>query len=112
MVGFFRLIQSPLHCYSTKSARKNPHCTVRTDQGGELGLSHEFKNMVVAENFTLETTGADASAQNTIAEIPNKYLGNMVRSMLHAVDIGPKYWSFTLRHAIYVKNRLYHAFIK
>ena len=41
---------------------KNPHRTVRTDQGGELGLSHEFQNMIAEENFTLETTGADASA--------------------------------------------------
>ena len=91
---------------------KNPHRTVRTDQGGELGMSHEFQKMVANENFSLEVTGADASAQNAIAESPNKHLANMMRCLLHAADLGPEYWSFALRHAVYIKNRIPHAFIK
>ena len=91
---------------------KNPHRTVCTDQGGELGLSHICQNMVASEHFTLETTGADALVQNGITESPNKYLGNMMRCMIHTVDLGAEYCSFALRHTIYVKNRLPHAFIK
>ena len=91
---------------------KNPHRTVRTDQGGELGRSHAFQAMVVDEVFTLEMTGADASAQNAYAESPNKYLANMMRCVLHAVDLGPEYWSFALIHSVYIKNRLPHTFIK
>ena len=95
-----------------KFKSKNPHRTVRTDQGGELGLSQDFQKMVANENFTLEVTGADASAQNAIAESPNKHLVNMMRCLLHAADLGPEYWSFALRHAVYVKNRIPHKFIK
>ena len=51
----------------------NKHRTVKTtDQGGELGRSTLFQNMVNNEDFTLQMTGADASAQNAIAESPNK----------------------------------------
>ena len=35
-----------------------------------------------------------------------------MQRMLLAADLGPEYWSSALRHAIYVKNRLQHAFIK
>ena len=91
---------------------KNRHRTVRTDQGKELGKSKNFQDMVDKEGFTLELTGSDASAQNAIAESPNKYLGNMMRCMLHAADLGPEYWSFALIHAAYIKNRLPHTAIK
>ena len=47
--------------------------------------------MVDKEGFTIELTRSDSSAQNVIAESPNKYLGNMIRSMLHAADLGPEY---------------------
>jgi len=65
---------------------------VRTDQGGKLGLSYEFQDMLVEEGFNLEVTGADISVQNVIAESPNKYLGTMMRCILHATDLGPEYW--------------------
>ena len=79
-----------------KFKSKNPHRSVRTDQGKELGKSAKFQKMVHEEGFALELTGADASAQNAIAESPNKYLGNMMRCLLHAADLGPEYWSFAL----------------
>ncbi len=53
---------------------KNPYRTVRTDQGKELGKSTAFQKRVSDEGFTIELTGADASAQNAVAESPNKYL--------------------------------------
>ena len=89
----------------------NPHRTVRTDQGGELGKSKLFQTMVDKELFALELTGADASAQNGVAESPNKYLGNMMRCMLHSAGLGPEYWSYALIHAVYIKNRLPHTHI-
>ena len=89
----------------------NPHRTVRTDQGKELGKSKAFQDMVVKEGFTLELTGADASAQNAIAESPNKYLANMMRCLLHAENLGPEYWSFALTHAVFIKNRIPHSSI-
>lgn len=66
--------------------------------------------MVDKEIFTLELTGADASAQNGIAESPNKYLANMMWCLLHTAGLGPD-WSYALIHAVYVKNRLPHSYI-
>ena len=68
--------------------------------------------MVADVDFVLEVTGSDASAQNALAESQNKYLANMMRCILHAADLGPEYWSFGLRHAVYIKNRLPHVYIK
>ncbi len=67
--------------------------------------------MVHDEGFALELTGADASAQNGIAESTNKYLGNMMRCLLHAADLGPEYCSFALLHAVLIKNRIPHTVI-
>ena len=62
--------------------------------------------MVTLEDFTLELTGVDSSAQNSIAESPNKYLAIMMRCLLHSANLGPEYWSHSLIHATYIKNRL------
>ena len=62
--------------------------------------------MVTLEDFTLELTGVDSSAQNGIAESPNKYSANMMRCLLHSTNLGPEYWSYALIHATYIKNRL------
>ena len=68
--------------------------------------------MVDKEKFTLEMTGSDASAQNGMAERPDKHLGNMIRCLLHTADLGPEYWSYALLHAVYMKNILSHSHIK
>ena len=68
--------------------------------------------MIQKEHFFLEMTGADALAQNAIAESPNKYLANMMRCLLHASNLGLEYWSFTLIHDFYIKNRLPYCFTK
>ena len=86
---------------------KNPHRTVRTDQGGELRRSHAFQAVIVEEEFTLEMKGADVPAQNAYAEILN-----MMHCILHKADLGPEYWSFALIHSVYINNRLPHTFIK
>ena len=90
----------------------NPNRTVRTDQGGELGHSSAFSKMLVECDYTLEETGPDASAQNGLAERPNRTFGQMMRCMLHSAELGPEFWSYALIHAVYIKNRLYHNSIK
>ena len=68
--------------------------------------------MLIEEGFRLELIGSDISAQNFITDSPNKYLGNMMRCLLHAADLGLEYWSLALPHAIYIKNRVPHSLIK
>ena len=89
----------------------NPHRTVRVDQGGDLGQSHEFKTMIADAQFSLEVTGNDASASNGMAENPNKMLGQMMRCILHSYELGPEYWSWALTQAVYIKNRIPHQSI-
>jgi hypothetical protein len=80
----------------------NPHSTVRTDQGGELGKSQNFATAVAQCGFSLELTGSDASAQNSLVENPNQTLGQMMHCMLHSAKLGPEYWSFALTYAAYI----------
>ena len=95
-----------------KFKSSNKHRTIRTDQGGELGHSTKFAEMVAECGFTLEETGADASSQNGMAERPNRTYGEMMRCMLHSSELGPEFWSFALIYAVYIRNRLPHTSIK
>ena len=85
--------------------------TITTDNGKELGASAKFRNMLMEDNieYTLKTTGAYSSAQNGLAEKPNQDLGRMMRSLLYSAGLGSEYWSYALRHSVYLKNRLPHA---
>ena len=67
--------------------------------------------MVTDEGYILELTRAEASAQNGLAESPNYVLVQMMRCALYSADLGPEYWSYALRLAVYVKNRLPHTSI-
>ena len=93
---------------------KNSYKTITTDMGGELAKSTAFKNMLLETdvNYMLKTTGAHSSAQNGIAEKPNQDLARMMRSMLYGAGLGSEYWSYALRHAVYLKNRLPHTALK
>ena len=68
--------------------------------------------MLAEEGFHLEVTGAESLSQNSIAEAPNRTFAQMMRCALYSADIGPEYWSYALRLAVYIKNRLPHASIK
>ena len=63
----------------TKFKASNPHRTVRTDQGDELGGYIAFKQLLAHDDlqFSLELTGADVSAQNGRCENPNKTYGQI-----------------------------------
>ena len=83
---------------------------VRCDQGGELAKSKQFRNVVQLEGYSVEPTGSDNSSQNGIAERPNRTFGNMMRAMLLNAGLPSKYWSYALIQAVFVKNRLPHAY--
>jgi hypothetical protein len=53
-------------------------------------------------NYQLRTTGAHSSAQNGLAEKPNQDLARMMRSMLYGTGLGSKYWTYALRHVVYL----------
>jgi hypothetical protein len=82
-----------------------------TDEGGELWGSHELQKAIRDAGYIMEPTAPDASFQNGVAERPNHTLANMMRSMLHAVHLGPEYWCWAMLHAVYLKNQLLHQTI-
>ena len=84
------------------------HGTIKTDQGKELGWSESFAKMVSESKYSLELTGANASAQNALAEKPNQDLGRMMNCLLHGAGLSGKHWSYVLRHSVYLKNHLCH----
>ena len=58
--------------------------------------------MVKDEGYTLQTTGSYSSAQHGLAEKSNQDLATIVRSLLHGAGLGSEYWSYALRHAVYL----------
>ena len=66
--------------------------------------------MVQQEGYSVEPTGSDNSSQNGIAERPNRTYGDMMRAMLLNAGLQSKYWSYALVQAVFVKNRLPHAY--
>ena len=89
----------------------NAHCTVTTDLGGELAGSKSFVNLLMEKEigYIPRTTAAFSSAQNGLAEKPNQDLGRMMRSLLYGAGLGSEYWTYAMRHAVYLKNRLPHT---
>lgn len=81
---------------------------IQTDEGGELWASYSFQNLAKRMGFIMQPIASDASFQNCIAEQLNRTLGDMMRSLLLSANLGPEYWSWSLLHAIYLKNRLPH----
>lgn len=83
---------------------------IRCDQGGELARSAKFRETVQSCGYSIEPTGADNSSQNGVAERPNRTYGNMMRTMLLNAGLSSKFWSYALIQAVFIKNRVPHAF--
>jgi hypothetical protein len=84
---------------------------IRTDLGGELANSQDFRTLIAKHGYLLETTGPDASSQNGRGERPHRTLANMVRCMLYSASLGAEFWADALVHATYLYNRTYHRTI-
>ena len=83
--------------------------TVTTDQGGELSKSSQFAKTIDACGYILTPTGAYTSAQNGLAEKPNKDLAQIMRNLLYSTGLGSEFWSYALRYTVYLKNRWPHT---
>ena len=79
-------------------------CTLRTNQGGELGKSNTFCELL--KNHT------NSSVQNGISEKPNQDLKRITQSLLHAAGLSSAYWIYAINHTVFLANRQYHSTIK
>ncbi len=67
---------------------------IRTDQGGELARSDDFRRAMMEEfSYTVEPMGADSPSQNGGAEIYNGTLVVKVRTLLYGSGLPAKFWS-------------------
>ncbi len=78
-------------------------------KGKELGLSKKIQEVVKESGYTLKLTGTKSSAQNGLAEKPNQDLAQTMHALLYSTGLGSQYWSYSLCHAVYLKNRLPHS---
>lgn len=88
--------------------RDNTQRFIRTDQGGELARSTEFRQILLKSGYLLEDTGSDTSSQNGRGERPHQTLSNMMRCLLYNAGLGSAYWADALVYSVYLYNRLYH----
>ena len=79
------------------------------DQDGELAKSSEFAKAIESCGYILTPTGAYTSAQNGLAEKPNKDLAQIMRNLLYSTGLGSEFWSYALRYTVYLKNRWPHT---
>ena len=79
------------------------------DQGSELWRDTDLKAVIADCGYTIEPTGSDAPFQNGMVEHLNGTFRVMVRSLLYSSSLHPKFWSYALRHAAYLKNLLVHS---
>jgi hypothetical protein len=103
--------EPPLHILRAflKKFGRDDGC-IRSDQGGELARSSEFRHVMLAEfGYTVELTGADSPSQNGGVEIFNGTLAVRVRTLLYGSGLPAKFWSSALLHAVYIQNRLVHS---
>jgi hypothetical protein len=65
--------------------------TLRTDEGGDLWGSEDIKTLALKHGYCMELTAPGTPFQNGLAERPNQTFGNMVRCLIHSVNLGPEY---------------------
>jgi hypothetical protein len=97
--------------FLTVHGRATGRRIVHTDQRAELWGSLKFREVIHKADYLLEPTAPGAPLQNGLAERPNQTLGNYMRCMLHAANLGPEFWSYALIHAVRVYNMLPHSAI-
>lgn len=101
-----KLVQRFLNKFGSKDTSADRK--IRTDNGGKLSKSLKFKKTIEKSGFRLENTAPTSSFQNSIVERAHGTIANMMKAMLVGASLDAKFWSDTLLHATYVKNKLPH----
>jgi hypothetical protein len=88
-----------------------PHYTIRTDNGGELTGSEDFRQTTGQHGYILETTAPDTSNQNGLVEQPHQTIKEKVRCLLYTAGLSIQFWSSALLlHAVcWLYNQTFHS---
>ncbi|RVW98285.1 Retrovirus-related Pol polyprotein from transposon TNT 1-94 [Vitis vinifera] len=77
--------------------------TLRSDRGGEY-ISREFINFLSEQGITSQLSAPGMPQQNGVAEIRNRTLMEMVRSMMSYSDLPISFWGHAIETAAYILN--------
>jgi hypothetical protein len=86
-----------------------PALAWRTDNGGELWGSNEFRVAVASQHCVMESTGGYNSASNGKAETRVKSCKNITFSLLYMSAIARNYWCFAIMHVAGLLNMRPHS---
>jgi transposase InsO family protein len=78
--------------------------TLRTDRGGEF-TSHEFNDFCKENGIKRQLTASYTPQQNGVAERKNRFILEMVRSILSHKGIPKTFWPEAVNWAVYLQNR-------
>jgi hypothetical protein len=81
-----------------------PALAWRTDNGGELWGSSEFRVAVASQHCVMESTGGYNSAGNGKAETRVKACKNTTFSLLYMSGLPRNHWCFALMHGVFLLN--------
>ena len=81
-----------------------PIKALRSDQGGEF-ISKDFSNFCESHGILRPLTVPRSPQQNGVAEMKNKTILNMARSMMKAKLMPKEFWAEVISCAIYLSNR-------
>ena len=93
------------HIKSFQSELIRPIKTLRSDNGTEY-INGTVSDFLKDSHIRHETTGTYRPDQNGKVERLSQTLFNTVRSMLNTCKLNDSFWSYALRYAVYIYNRL------
>lgn len=86
---------------------------LNTDGGGEYtanenaAIQSEFNKICLEENIEQQFTSPYTPAQNGISERMNRTLVEHAACLLTDARLAKRFWSLAVRHACYIRNRVY-----
>ncbi|PLW53210.1 hypothetical protein PCANC_09768 [Puccinia coronata f. sp. avenae] len=82
---------------------------IGTDNAFEFATSKELADFVLRMGIVHEKSALYEHHQNGAVERTNRTLTEMCRALIHTRGLPPTLWSYAVRHAAYIFNRLLHV---
>ena len=89
-----------------------PVLYIQTDEGGELGRSTDFLQLLTQSDCIYMGTGRSGSSFNGLVERPNRTIANSVRAKLLNAGLSDQFWCYAAEDANFKLRRMLHTAIK
>ena len=88
-----------------------PVLYIQTDEGGELGRSTDFLQLLTDSACIYMGTGRSGSSFNGLVERPNRTIANSVRAKLLNASLPDEFWCYAAEDANFKLRRMLHMAI-